>query len=328
MNMEHEVCLILPYFGKFNSYFNLWLTSCKYNDMIDWYIFTDDKSLYPYPENVKANYCSFQDIQKKAYDLFGYDIQLDKPYDLCKFKVAYHKLFSEVTGKYKYWGFCDCDLIWGDLYSAIRPALVQKYDKISWRGHFTLFRNTAEINNLYLSEIPGNTTFKSCIAKQNNEINLFDECGINRIFDYFEKSVYKKLLFADLKVKCSHFVCNHFSSSEQYKNEHQIFEWNKGKLYRVYVYNSQIHKEEFIYVHFLRREMDNLIMEDTDHFLIVPNKFLKYNDLSASQIINFSQSRIYWKYYKNRLKLSYLIKVVKRQFTKKKTPDVYPYIIK
>ena len=42
--------LIIPYFGKFNNYFELWLKSCEYNTDFDWLIFTDDKTNYQYLE--------------------------------------------------------------------------------------------------------------------------------------------------------------------------------------------------------------------------------------------------------------------------------------
>ena len=325
--MECEICLILPYFGKFNEYFNLWLKSCKYNNKIDWYIYTDDRGFYEYPKNVIVNYCNFVDIQKRAFDLFGNDIKLDKPYDLCKFRVAYHKLFPEVINKYHYWGYCDCDLIWGDLYSAISPALKKEYNKISWRGHFTLFKNSNEINELFQYKTPGNKTFEDCILKK-NEINLFDEVGINRVFDYLNKPIYKDLLFADLKVKPFNFVCSHFSDSQEFKNKNQIFEWNKGKLYRIYICNGCVCKEEFSYIHFLRREMKYLIKRDSDHYLIVPNKFIDYQDLTASQIINLSKRRFYWRYYKKRLTPQYILKVLQHKIRKAKTPDIYPFIIK
>lgn len=326
--MEKEICIILPFFGRFNNYFNLWLKSCEYNNAIDWYIYTDDRTPYNFPDNVYVEYCDFSFIQNRIKKMFGSDIQLNTPYDLCKFRVAYHKIFSEMTQKYSYWGFCDCDLIWGDIYSAITPALKKGFDKISWRGHFTLFKNSYENRDLYLLETPNNTTFKDCISKHNNEINFFDEVGINRVFDNQGKDIYKDLLFADLKIKPYQFICNHFSKSEQYKNKHQIFEWNKGKLYRLYVYNNKIHKEEFIYIHFLRREMSNTIKKNDDHFLIVPNKFIDYQELTVSLIINFSRKRFYWQYYKKRLTPRYLFNFIAQKFKKEKKPDIYQFTIK
>ena len=51
--------IILPYFGKFNNYFNLFLKSCEKNPDFSWLIFTDDKSKYNYPENVRVEYMKF-----------------------------------------------------------------------------------------------------------------------------------------------------------------------------------------------------------------------------------------------------------------------------
>lgn len=328
MNMKNnKICLILPYFGKFNNYFDLWLNSCKYNERIDWHIYTDDHTAFNYPKNVIVHYCLFSDLRKRIQSLFGSDIILAQPYDLCKYKVAYHKIFPEVVRRYDYWGFCDCDLIWGDICSAIIPALEKEFDKISWRGHFTLFKNSNEINELFQYKIPGNKTFEDCILRK-NEINLFDEVGINRVFDYLNKPIYKDLLFADLKVKPFNFVCSHFSDSQEFKNKNQIFEWNKGKLYRIYICNGCVCKEEFSYIHFLRREMKYLIKRDSDHYLIVPNKFIDYQDLTASQIINLSKRRFYWRYYKKRLTPQYILKVLQHKIRKAKTPDIYPFIIK
>ena len=40
---------ILPYFGKFNNYFGLFLKSCGKNTEYNWLILTDDKEKYNYP---------------------------------------------------------------------------------------------------------------------------------------------------------------------------------------------------------------------------------------------------------------------------------------
>lgn len=318
MNMKNnKICLILPYFGKFNNYFDLWLNSCKYNERIDWHIYTDDHTAFNYPKNVIVHYCLFSDLRKRIQSLFGSDIILAQPYDLCKYKVAYHKIFPEVVRRYDYWGFCDCDLIWGDICSAIIPALEKEFDKISWRGHFTLFKNSNEINELFQYKIPGNKTFEDCILRK-NEINLFDEVGINRVFDYLNKPIYKGLLFADLKVKPFNFICSHFSESQEFKNKNQIFEWNNGKLYRLYVYDDKIYKEEFVYVHFLRRGMANLIKKDYNHFLIIPNKFIDYEKVGTEEIKKYSTPQFYWDYYKKRLKLPYMWNVLKYRIRGKK----------
>ncbi len=47
------ICYIVPYFGKLPKNFPLWLVGCEANPTIDWIIYTDDKTSYSYPKNVK-----------------------------------------------------------------------------------------------------------------------------------------------------------------------------------------------------------------------------------------------------------------------------------
>ena len=84
-----KIAFILPYFGKFDKLFPLWLISCKWNSNIDWLIFTDDETMYDYPTNVKVHYMNFADLRKKIQSLYDFPISLDSPYRLCNFKPAY-----------------------------------------------------------------------------------------------------------------------------------------------------------------------------------------------------------------------------------------------
>ncbi len=331
---KNRICVILPYFGKFNGYFNLWLQSCGYNSNIDWYIFTDDNSKFKYPANVSVTYCTFTDVQLRAYSLWGKNIMLDKPYDLCKFRVAYHELFPQVVDEYEYWGYCDCDLIFGDIYSAILPAIRQKYDKVSWRGHFTLFRNSPDNRNAYLTVLPGIHTFMDCISRgEKDYYNLFDEVGINLIFDALGKKTYKDLLIADLEVKSYNFICMHYSNAEDYKNKQQIFEWNDGHLYRCSLFGGKLIKEEFAYIHFLRRKMKSFIspMQQSKYLIVPPNKFICYQEVTPKKVSTWTEKRFYWDYYKERMTFKSLSNFVIRKVFRhsdEKLKDVYPYIIK
>lgn len=301
---KRRACCILPYFGHFNDYFQLWLNSCRINRTIDWYVITNDHRDYVVPTNVKVIYSDFQTIQHRIRLSFGHNVIIDTPYDLCKYKVAYHKLFPDIVSGYGYWGFCDCDLIWGNISKGIADAMSKGYDKISWKGHFTLFKNDPVINELFLKEVPGNTTFRGCVSREPEKThNLFDEVGINRVFDAFNKSIYKDLLFADLQVKPYNFILHHFSAEEQNAATRQIFEWNNGSLFRHYVSEGRVQSEEFFYIHFLRRRMKNdLLGAQEEKFLIVPNKFIPYQTPTLAQVLKWSKPRFYWEYYKQRLK--------------------------
>lgn len=66
--------LIIPYFGKFHNYFQLFLNSCGQNPEFDWLIFTDDRRDFVYPDNVRVHYCEFRDIQELFQSKFDFPI--------------------------------------------------------------------------------------------------------------------------------------------------------------------------------------------------------------------------------------------------------------
>ena len=325
-----KACLILPYFGKFNGYFQIWLNSCRINKSIDWYIFTDDKRSFEYPENVKVHYCTFEKLQKKIKDIFGNNIVIDEPYHLCKYRVAYYEIFNDIVSSYDYWGYCDCDLIWGDISSMIEKPMLEGIPKISWKGHFTIIKNDLNINILYKNVVPDCKTFQGCISRDDKSINLFDEVGINKIFDFYNQEIFRKLMIADLQVKPFNFICNHFSP--EYTKEHicEIFEWDNGKLYCCYAYKNIVYKEEFAYIHFLRREIENRLSgNNSNHFLIIPNMLIDYEDVTYDKIVEWSKPRFYSSYYKKRLKWNYLKKIfVEKIKCTGQSPDKYLYTIK
>ena len=270
-----KIVFILPYFGKFPNYFPLWLKSCQYNPEINWLIFTDDRSKYDYPSNVKVNYMRFDELQDHIRSFYDYHIQLNKPYDLCAFKVAYGELFSEFIKDYDFWGYCDNDLIWGSFSSIIHDDIYHKYDKISWRGHMTLFRNNPDINTIYRMSLPGVPSYKENITSKLGYY-MIDEVGINYYFKSLNIPIFEDLPFADLKIRSFNFKLLHYKSEYDYKNEYQIFLWDSGHLYRYYLdRNRTIQVEEFLYIHFLKRPMKiDVSLDYGEKFLIVPNRFL------------------------------------------------------
>ena len=91
----YSIAYVVPYFGKFPKGFQFWLLSCKCNPSIDWLIFTDDKTPYDYPENVKVTYWTFDQMKKKVQAIYDFPIFLERPYKLCDFKPAYGEIFAD-----------------------------------------------------------------------------------------------------------------------------------------------------------------------------------------------------------------------------------------
>lgn len=318
-----SIIVILPYFGKFPNYFNLFLKSCAVNPTINWLIVTDQKlSNFTIPNNVIVNKTSFHVLQQHCEEKYG--IGPATPYSLCKYRVVYHELFYDYVRDYDFWGFCDCDLIFGNLRNLITEYILSSFDKISWRGHLTLFRNCDEVNEVYKYEVPGIKTFKGCINNSEG-INLFDEVGINKLFDKIGLRTYMDLPFADLLIRSNNFICQHDIFDPE-TNANQIFRWTEDELYRVYVYDNQIHSQPIAYVHFLKRRMkyEDCSIEKDNSFLIIPNKFIKDQYLNIEDILTFSKKSIYWSYYLPRLTPKFLFsKVLEKLRSRNLKPDIY-----
>lgn len=63
--MERKVNFIIPYFGTFPNYMQLFLNSCATNKSFQWTIITDNYTVYNYPNNVKIVYTTFEELKKK-----------------------------------------------------------------------------------------------------------------------------------------------------------------------------------------------------------------------------------------------------------------------
>ena len=133
---------ILPYFGKFKNYFPLFLKSCGSNSDFDWLLITDVQITDPIPPNVQIRRMSFEGLRKRIQSKFDFEISLPYPYKLCDFKPAYGLVFEEWIQEYEWWGYCDCDLILGNLSKFLFPLFEKEYDKLFAVGHMTLYRNT------------------------------------------------------------------------------------------------------------------------------------------------------------------------------------------
>lgn len=278
-----SIAYIIPYFGKFPELFPVWLESCRRNPTVEWLIFTDDATPYDYPANVKVHICSFSQVQERAADLFDFPINLTTPYKLCDMKVAYGLLFEEWLKAYDFWGFCDVDLIWGDIRHFFTEDLLAKYDKVGYQGHSTLFRNTSFINHLFLEPL-GNESFQELV--QSEKIEFIDEDFINRLFEKKGIRVYTEPIFANLSSFVYNFKLDHLRSEDRPRNKRFIFSYERGKLYRLAAVKGKVFKDEYLYVHFLKREMNIEIGAKEEEYLIVPNKLIPYTEADAEYIVS------------------------------------------
>jgi len=173
----NKYCIIIPYFGKWPSYFNLYLRSCDNVSNIDIHFVTDLETPTDVPSNVFFHKKTFLSLKSAFEEKLGFDIALEKPFKLCDFRPAYGYLFEEIVKDYGFWGWGDIDLLYGNIYRFIEEDLMDA-DVISMRekwlsGSFALLKNSKVINQAFLSS----PDYKKIFSDHNSY--AFDECGPN-----------------------------------------------------------------------------------------------------------------------------------------------------
>lgn len=291
--MKNSICFIIPYFGDFPSYFDLFLESCKYNDGFDWIILTDNKECYNYPKNVKKIEITFEECKNFIQNRFkDFTISLDTPKKLCDYKPAYGYIFKDYLKGYGFWGYCDIDLIFGDLKKFITDDILEQYDRLFSLGHLSLYRNNKDINEMFMRKI--NNQYKYKEIYQYKYMCVFDEWSkysINYIFLENNINIYSKDIIADIAPYNYSFNLVHFDMkqkiwiSDNIKNS--IFKWEHGKIIRIWKHKDKIKTKEYMYLHMQKRKMKNKIKDKEEkNFYIVPNKFIQFNKKSELYNVN------------------------------------------
>ena len=302
-----KIVFICPYFGAFPNYFNLTLKSIEYNKSIDWLIITDIKKEYNYPDNVKVINMTFTELRQKVQSCFDFDICLNKPFKMCDFRPAYGLIFKDYLDNYDFWGHCDFDCIYGDLRKFLPEDILEKNERIYCLGHLSLYKNNDKIDNIFKNKLDEETNYKNIFIKERPF--SFDEMGIIRIMDKEKVNIYNKFVFADIypwekPLRCVEtFVNVKEKTHNSYidRNKRQIFEFDNGILRSMYLYDKNdenIKKQEYMYIHLQRRFMKNLVI-DNNKFLIIPNRFIDYENIDRKFILKNSK---FWILYKRYLK--------------------------
>lgn len=281
-----KVVFIIPYYGEFPNYFKLFLKTCQNNLDYNWIIFSENNARYVYPDNVCYVEMPWQKLKILVQSKFDFKISLDTPYKLCDFKPAYGYIFEEYIEDYDYWGYCDMDLLWGDLKAFIPYEKIEKFDKIGHLGHMTLFRNSKDINRLFMSKIDNIFRYKEIFMSSQSLI--FDEwnwISINHIFIKKNKKVWLFEDFFDIYPYDDNFkkvirkipVKNESYGKDVIEMEPSFASIEKGKAYQWKFNNKKWVKSEISYLHFQKRTMQVFVEDSTEKILCVPDQFVPFD---------------------------------------------------
>lgn len=303
-----KIVLFIPYFGTFPNYFQLFLNSCGRNETIHWIIFTDNDTEYKYPENVRRVSMSFSEIKEKIQKKFDFPICLKAPYKLCDYRPAYGLIFEDYTKGYDFWGYCDVDLLFGNLRKFLPDDLLVQYDKIGYLGHLAIYKNDEQMRTAFKKVCQGHIRYKEVFSAE--ESCIFDE------WDY--PSIHHILLSNGFKVNLWDKFFDVYPYDDQMRQVVQKITDTKpekrkaiisekpmialikdGSIYSVKKSKGQVEKKEVAYIHFQKRDMRLDISSDEKEFVCLPDRFVKWDSKQTELALRkklINKKRLKWKY--------------------------------
>lgn len=183
--MTNKIAIIIPYFGKWPEWIDLYLFSCAENSNIRWYIFTDCEEKQAKP-NLHFTYLSFENYCTFVSERLNIDFKPDSAYKLCDLKPFYGYIHQNILSNYSFWGFGDIDVVWGNISEFYTDTLLGKYNVFSTHadrlsGHFSLIRNETRYTEL---------CFK--IAEWQSKLE-------DHNYNYLDEVYYSRLLYPESK---------------------------------------------------------------------------------------------------------------------------------
>lgn len=150
--MKFKVALIIPYFGKWPEWINLYFYSCGQNPMIDFIFYTDCLIPNTHTNNIIFHQCSYQEYSELVSKRLSINYNTPQPYKLTDLKPFIGYIHQEELKEYDFWGFGDIDFVYGDLSKLINDEMLDKYDLITTHnyhiaGHFCICRNNEYYRN-------------------------------------------------------------------------------------------------------------------------------------------------------------------------------------
>lgn len=315
-----KIAFLCPYFGKLPEYFQLWLNSCKSNSNSTFFLITDDRNKFNYPNNVHVIYKTFDDFRKDVQKKFDFKIALSSIHKIGDFKPALGYIYKELIDGYDAWAYIDVsDEIYGDISKFVNDEMLNKYDKIMLLGHLSIIKNNDKNNLAFMREIEGCVNYKEVFSSPS--FFNFEEVtknSINTIYKNADDLSLKNLSdnIADLSCLAYRFkrvICDEnfdfkFANDSKFKS---IYEWNHGKIFGYFIIGSTIQKKEFLYIHFKRRKMNVNIPLNSQRYLITPSGFYPYLNVTSEIVRKYGKGKILYSVYL-KTKFASLVQRVKK----------------
>jgi hypothetical protein len=171
-----QIALIIPYFGSFPEWMDLYLYSCSRNRIIDFHYFTDCDIPSKIYKNTIFHSISFRDYCRLVSNRLTIDFHPEDAYKLTDLKPFYGLIHQQELGEYEFWGYGDLDLVYGNLLFFLNEKNLKNYDFLTTHsnrvaGHFSIIRYNSQYT-------------KTCLKLKNWKLSLESERHFSLDEDY------------------------------------------------------------------------------------------------------------------------------------------------
>ena len=168
----YTIGLVIPYFWEKPVLYNAWEVTALANSTIDFFVFTDVDEIKE-KQNIHVIKCSFEDCRNYIQKVIDFNICLDSPYKLCDYKPTFGLAFSKWIQNYDFWGYCDVDMLLGNLRAYFTEQVLHKAERCLENGHISLWKNNEKLNNIFKYQEKGGVNYQE--VYQSSDSYYFDE---------------------------------------------------------------------------------------------------------------------------------------------------------
>ena len=234
-----KILILIPWFGPWPEWIDLFIETCKWNPTIDWLFITDTPRPQNRVDNVRYLVMSLDDFNKKVSEKLDMDVRLNNGYKFCDLRPALGFILEEHLAGYDYFGFGDCDVFYGDLRSFLTDELLThealSFHEPIFSGHFMLLKNCEKVLKGF--QVLDKDQYEDIL---NQEYGTgfdvaFDHYGLDDIF-------HKEFYSTPGLITCIYPGLPWTDGTFNYPTE---WYWREGKI------TNNLDNREFMYFHFM-----------------------------------------------------------------------------
>lgn len=243
-----KALVIVVYMGPLPENLPLWLRSAGCNPRVDFLLVTDHEPGFDLPANVTlmiSDMARLRDVFARTAEM---PVALESPYKLNDFKPMFWALAPNI-GDYDYWGFCDLDVMFGDL-SPLLSANRDRFDMLLSEGHLRFLRNSETVRQAF-RRVSTPRTWQDILSDPVT-MGMDEHGGINAVMAQEDRP-----WFADPRM-----VADFDPGFRQlrllplWRNYRvQGFFWENGRVFREYWHRGRYGRDEFLYAHIQKRRL-------------------------------------------------------------------------